>query len=88
LIEVGFQSFKELSAQAVASALGPTLWIAALPGLEWLQISQPFLCSISDGFTPRFGHFPLRVHLMFWAQDNEAQPWFNNHFSPPRGSRR
>ena len=80
MIEVGFQSLKELSAQAVASALGPTLWIAALPGLERLQISQLFLCTISDGFAPRFGHFPLRVHLMFSAQDSEAQPWFNTLF--------
>ena len=38
---------------------GPTLWIAALPGLERLQISQLFLCTSSDGFAPRFGHFPL-----------------------------
>ena len=56
------------------------LWIAALPGLERLQISQLFLCTISDGFAPRFGHFPLRVHLMFSAQDSEAQPWFNTLF--------
>jgi hypothetical protein len=74
LVEVSFQCLKELSAQAVSGAFGPTLWVAALSGLERLQISQLFLCTSSDGFAPRFGHFPLRVHLMFSAQNSEAQP--------------
>src|SRR5678815_1942631 len=45
LIEVGFQGLKELSAQAVSGAFGPTLWIAALPGLEGHKVSQLFLCT-------------------------------------------
>jgi hypothetical protein len=47
-IEVVFQCFKELSAQAITRALWTPFRIAALPWLEGPKVSQFFLCIISD----------------------------------------
>ena len=71
-----------MSAQTVASALGPTLWIATLPRLEGLQISQLFLCTISDGFAPRLAISPsvftLCSHKIV-KLSRGAIPFFPNH---------
>ena len=48
LVEVGFQSLKKLSAQAITCALRTPFRIAALPRLEGHEVSQFFLCIIRD----------------------------------------
>src|SRR5262249_39983468 len=47
---------------------------------QFLLCTSSDVCTSSDGFAPRFGHFPLRVHVMFSAQNSEAQFWCNTLF--------